>query len=409
MGFDAIWISPIVANMPGNYHGYAATNIYEINPYFGTPDDLKNLVKACHQKDIWVMIDIAPNHMGCLSSPGVFHDKYPFNSSSHYHTNIDCSQINPNDQSQLETCWLSQLADLNQDNEYVRKTLLNWVSDLIKTYDFDGLRVDTAPYVPKTFWAEFTKASGVYTVGEVFDGYLPYAAGYQGPIDGILNYPLYFTLKWVFQQKGSMNSLESYYAGAETTWPDQTLLGNFINNHDNARFLYNNGDHVAFKSALAFTLASIGIPIVYYGDEQTYGGGPDPQNREPLWTNMNPNHEFYKFIATINNFKKQSRFYQFNQIQRWSDDNFYAFTRGQYLFAFTNSRENQMREITYHPYAEGAKVCNIFWAGDCATVKNGKLPIYLNNGEVKFFAPLNNENAVEVEDEIDLIVENIIQ
>jgi len=36
MGFDAIWISPIVKNYPNDFHGYAAMNIYEINPYFGT-------------------------------------------------------------------------------------------------------------------------------------------------------------------------------------------------------------------------------------------------------------------------------------------------------------------------------------------------------------------------------------
>jgi len=417
MGFDAIWISPIVANMPDNYHGYAATNIYEINPYFGTADDLKNLVKACHQKDIWVMVDIVANHMGCLSSPNVFSDKYPFNDPSHYHVNVDCGLINPNNQTELETCWLSQLADLNQENDFVKKTLLNWVSDMIKTYNIDGLRIDTLPYVPKSFWTEFTKASGVYTVGEVFDGYLPYAAGYQGPVSGILNYPFFFTLRWVFQQSGSMSSLESYYAGAQSTWPDQSLLGNFVNNHDNARFLYNNGDHIAFKAALAFSLASIGIPIVYYGDEQAYGGGPDPQNREPLWTNMDTSHENYKFIALINKFRKQTKFYQYPQVQRWSDDHFYAFSRGPYFFAFTNTKSDQEREITYHPYSEGTKLCNIFWIGDCITVQNGKFPVYLNNGEAKFFAPQSNSNNEEIEididvkiiEVIDLIIERAIQ
>lgn len=47
MGFDAIWISPIVANYPRNFHGYAAQNIYQINPYFGTVEEFLSLVKAC--------------------------------------------------------------------------------------------------------------------------------------------------------------------------------------------------------------------------------------------------------------------------------------------------------------------------------------------------------------------------
>ncbi len=33
MGFDAIWISPIVKNTEGSYHGYHLTNLYELNEH----------------------------------------------------------------------------------------------------------------------------------------------------------------------------------------------------------------------------------------------------------------------------------------------------------------------------------------------------------------------------------------
>ena len=36
MGFDAIWISPIVKNYPNGFHGYWAMDIYKINEYFGS-------------------------------------------------------------------------------------------------------------------------------------------------------------------------------------------------------------------------------------------------------------------------------------------------------------------------------------------------------------------------------------
>ena len=52
MGFNAIWISPIVENYPGSYHGYHLTNLYNLNPYFGTEDDFKNLITQCHKRDI---------------------------------------------------------------------------------------------------------------------------------------------------------------------------------------------------------------------------------------------------------------------------------------------------------------------------------------------------------------------
>lgn len=36
MGFDAIWISPVVDNSADGYHGYWARNWNAINSYFGS-------------------------------------------------------------------------------------------------------------------------------------------------------------------------------------------------------------------------------------------------------------------------------------------------------------------------------------------------------------------------------------
>lgn len=51
---------------------------------------------------------------------------------------------------------------MNQDNDYVRQYLKDWVSNTVKTYGFDGIRIDTIPHVPKDFWDEYGKASGVF-------------------------------------------------------------------------------------------------------------------------------------------------------------------------------------------------------------------------------------------------------
>ncbi len=63
LGFDAIWISPIVDNYDSGYHGYWARKWYSINSHFGTSDDLKRLIVECHKRDIWVMVDIVANHV----------------------------------------------------------------------------------------------------------------------------------------------------------------------------------------------------------------------------------------------------------------------------------------------------------------------------------------------------------
>ena len=44
MGFDAIWISPVVDNYANGYHGYWAQNWEEVNNHFGSEQDLIDLV-----------------------------------------------------------------------------------------------------------------------------------------------------------------------------------------------------------------------------------------------------------------------------------------------------------------------------------------------------------------------------
>ena len=66
MGFDAIWISPIIDNRDGGYHGYWGRDLYKLNDKFGSEQDFKDFVDACHARDIWVMVDVVGNHMGNL-------------------------------------------------------------------------------------------------------------------------------------------------------------------------------------------------------------------------------------------------------------------------------------------------------------------------------------------------------
>jgi len=66
-----------------------------------------------------------------------------------------------------------------------------------------------------------------------------------------------------------------------------------MDNHDNARFLSRNSDWNSLSSMIAFNFFVEGIPIFYYGTEQGFKGGNDPQNREPLWTNLDKTHPLY--------------------------------------------------------------------------------------------------------------------
>ena len=107
---------------------------------------------------------------------------------------------------------------------------------------------------------------------------------YSEVLDGVLSYPMYFTLRNVFQQKYSMNTINSTLNSYNANLENPTAVGSFIDNHDNPRFLCNFNDVIAYKSAITFNLMSQGIPIIYYGTEQEFNGCNDPDNREVLWT-----------------------------------------------------------------------------------------------------------------------------
>ena len=210
----------MVLNTEKGFHGYWAKNLYEIEPHFGTKEELKALVKACHERGVWVMVDVVANHMGY--PPGAdwttpwnskLFDKFyqymsPFNKSEYYHPNHpyikwpeEC-----HDYTKIQQYWLANLADLNQSHPFVRETLLHWIHYLITEYGFDGCRVDTVIQVPKPFWSEFQKAGKVFMLGEANNGPPPcgslnFTASFQGSLNSVLDFPLYWTMRYIFQEK----------------------------------------------------------------------------------------------------------------------------------------------------------------------------------------------------------------
>ena len=151
LGFDAIWISPVVDNSNGGYHGYWARNWEKINSHFGDEAALQSLVNKAHAMGMWVMVDVVANHVAPVEHD--YSQIYPFNRPEHYHA--DCDIVNWGDQNQVENCRLARLPDLSQENAYVRQYLKDWIRNLVTKYGFDGIRIDTIPEVPKSFWREF--------------------------------------------------------------------------------------------------------------------------------------------------------------------------------------------------------------------------------------------------------------
>lgn len=66
LGITTIWLSPIFKQVSflETYHGYGIQNYLEIDSHLGNKEDLKELVKEVHKRDMYIILDIIINHSG---------------------------------------------------------------------------------------------------------------------------------------------------------------------------------------------------------------------------------------------------------------------------------------------------------------------------------------------------------
>lgn len=84
LGATALWIGPIWRQRPDlqTYHGYAIQNFLDVDPRFGTRQDLRDLVDSAHDRGMYVLLDVIYNHSGnnwfYLNSNGDLNETMPY-------------------------------------------------------------------------------------------------------------------------------------------------------------------------------------------------------------------------------------------------------------------------------------------------------------------------------------------
>ncbi|KAF2098396.1 alpha-amylase [Rhizodiscina lignyota] len=64
LGVTVIWIGPVFKQVAAlqTYHGYGVQNFLDVEPRFGTREQLRHLVQSAHEVGIYVVLDIILNH-----------------------------------------------------------------------------------------------------------------------------------------------------------------------------------------------------------------------------------------------------------------------------------------------------------------------------------------------------------
>jgi neopullulanase len=305
LGVTTLWLNPIFDNdnTTESYHGYGATDLYAVEDHFGSLSEFQQLANAAHQQGIKVLLDMVPNHVGpkhpwatSQPAPGWLHGTTAnhINTDYDYPPVTDPHAVEKNYRSALDGWFANILPDLAQESPLVAQYLLQNAYWWMETGGVDGFRIDTFPYVPRSFWTIYLQSlrstyPNFFAVGEVYNFEPPvvsYFAGGQKGFDGIdthlatpFDFPMNSAIREVVNHGASAKKLVDVLR-QDRLYPHPELLVTFIGNHDMTRFLTDAKGSTA-KLKLAFSLLATlrGIPQIYSGDEIAMLGAEDPDNR----------------------------------------------------------------------------------------------------------------------------------
>ena len=331
LGATAIWLSPVLKNRTesDSYHGYAIQNFLDVDPRFGTLEDLRSLIQGAHKRGMYVILDIVVNHTGDnWYYKGYEHTRppyrgWPYEFGDWRKKKPDKPVQWPDDavwpeEFQNEDWYKRQgeitdwgdpaqylngdffiLKELDTPEPAVCSALIDVYKCLIAKTDADGFRVDAAKHIETRFFAVFCSAIREYALsvgkknffifGEVV-GEDVLMESYIGPntpspsrgfflgLDSVLDFPLFRVLPDVVKGFKSPDELKRRYRKSRVTLSNHGLASRyyvtFLDNHDQIRrFLHNNPYTDQVKQGIGYLLTSLGVPCIYYGTEQGFNGG----------------------------------------------------------------------------------------------------------------------------------------
>lgn len=299
MGFDGIWLSPI--HPSDTYHKYNVRDYLDVDPQYGTLDDFDNLIYACRQRGLKVLLDFVINHTDLYHPWFTEHPEY-YNTAD---TPGNGNWARLSDGRYYECQFWDHMPDLNLENPALRAEIED-VCAFWFDRGVDGFRLDAAKeYVTGNntknieildWFARMVKRikPDAYLVAEVWDTTANLYDYYQSGVDSFFDFPFAGSDGAIAQlMLRSDASIENYLnrvASVQQVIAAYNPYGSdapFFTNHDMSRasgFLRR--DPNLIKTAWGLSLTQPGDAFVYYGEEiGMSGSGKDENKRAPMfWT-----------------------------------------------------------------------------------------------------------------------------
>ena len=314
LGIGAIWLSPVFCS-PQDDNGYDISNYQDIDPIFGTLEDMDRLIAEAGKRGIRIILDMVLNHSSDEHRWFIEAKKSRDNPYHDYYIWRDGDGVTPPNElksgfggSAWE--WVPELGqyyfhqfsvkqpDLNWDNPKLRAELyqmINWWTDR----GIGGFRLDVVdhlgkdpdhglmkcaptlhPYVREMSRAAFQRP-GLVTVGEAWSADVEGAKLYSNPDGSELSMVFQFEHMKIDQipgkEKWDMVPIDFVELKKIFTRWQKGLYGQgwnslFWENHDLPRSVSRFADDGAYRVESAKMLAILlhgmqGTPYVYQGEE----------------------------------------------------------------------------------------------------------------------------------------------
>ena len=296
MGISSLWLNPVLENNMEtySYHGYAMTNLYNVDPRYGTNEQYKELADKAKEKGIGIIMDQVANHIGSLhpwmsdlpSEDWV--NQWPeFTQTNH----MKVSRFDPHaaevDRKQFTDGWFVEtMPDLNQRNEKLARYLIQNSIWWVEYLGLHGIRMDTWSYPDKQFLADWTKAildeyPNFNIVGEEWVSDPSLISYWQAGTNKMDDYTSYLpsVMDFLLQsalieglngESGWRSSMTKIYESLanDYMYSDVNNIMIFPDNHDMSRiYTQLNEDFDKWKMAMTLFFTTRGTLQFYYGTE----------------------------------------------------------------------------------------------------------------------------------------------
>ncbi len=383
IGITALYLTPVFTCK--SYHGYDTVDYYQVDPRFGTNEDLKALVQEAHERGIRVVLDGVFNHVS--EDFFAFRDVLEHQENSAYKDwfHIEQFPIAVADGQDHYAHWegMAGMPKLNVLNPETRDYLCGVVKYWLQEAGTDGWRLDAAMEIEHDFLKTVRGAArevnpDAYLMGEVWGEAQEYLQGDE--CDGTMNYPLRGTVfDFVMGQKPP-SDMEASLCRLIEIYPPYTAdaMLNILSSHDIERLRDRCGfDPLKEGQAVLLQMTFPGAPCIYYGDEIGMDGGKDPDNRKAiLWNSPTWDIgllDFYKRLIWLRREKDCFHLGAFKSVLVEDEKKLYGYSKfsdnSQALVLWNTGDEDQTAEmpldlVGIYPYEDWLLTGDVAFAED---------------------------------------------